>query len=218
MSTHVFEKELIALLQDHVKHPYAQYTEHGVHAYFIARLYNALPLNERYLTLPGQGRVCRVQKEYPTPKHLDKSRRQGWDVCLLRSPYQPSATADVQRPLFDRLDTEAIVEFGLNASHEHLVEDVRRLAHKDVRSDLRFIAHLMRASGPRAADRLSLRDCSVSDSRSKAFRMRDRILVALDASTETEGAAVTVFLCIPERNGAEIWKLTPGNEERLPLG
>jgi hypothetical protein len=174
-----------------------------------------LPLEDRYLNLRGHGKVCRIQKEYPTPRNLEKSRRQGWDICLLRSPAVPCETATAQRPLFDRLDTEAIVEFGLNAERKHLLEDVRRLAHKDVRADFRYAVHLMRVSGPQLAARLSLRDGSPSDAQTKAFSTRDWIVEELSRWKKANGVSVTVLLCFPARNGGWLWRLTPEGEESL---
>ena len=72
------EATLVEFCKEFVEHPYLCYTEHGLHALFFARLYAALPPDERYLEFAGK-RVSVVQKEYPTHHHLDRPRRQNWD-------------------------------------------------------------------------------------------------------------------------------------------
>ena len=66
------------------EHPYICYTEHGLHALFFSRLYDALPEDQRYFEWDGR-KVCAVQKEYATADNLGKSKRQHWDIAVLRN-------------------------------------------------------------------------------------------------------------------------------------
>jgi hypothetical protein len=68
-----------------VKNPYLCYTEHGLHALFYTKLYNALTPAERYTEWAAH-RVCVIQKEYPTARSLGKPRRQNWDIALIKTP------------------------------------------------------------------------------------------------------------------------------------
>ena len=68
-----------------VTHPYICYTEHGQHARFYSHLYGALPEKRRYVDWK-QKKVCSLQKEYPTAGALGKTRRQHWDIALIKSP------------------------------------------------------------------------------------------------------------------------------------
>jgi hypothetical protein len=213
MAEHVVDRVLEEFCCDYLMDPYTQYTEHGVHAYFFSKLYAALPAQDRYVELPAHGRICRIQKEYPTPGDLGKSRRQGWDICLLRTPASYSSTDD-SRPVFDRLDTEAIIEFGLNAGEPHLTEDVRRLAHEHVRADLRYVVHLIRTSGPSDSAKRSRRDASSEDKRTKAFRELQWIRDCL-GSPLVKRAGVTVFVVWANTNERHVRRLTSGEEHEL---
>jgi hypothetical protein len=128
-----------------VEHPYLCYTEHGQHALFYMRLYDALPPEQRYTTWQGR-RICVIQKEYPTAGDLSKSRRQHWDIAVLKTPPESLATACP----YDYLKLAAVVEFGLNARKKHLVEDLRRLCHADANLVQGFVVHLYRLSPPGA--------------------------------------------------------------------
>jgi len=127
---------------DFVKHPYTCYTEHGQHALFYSMLMNALPEHQRHITLNGN-KVCVLQKEYPTAANLDKSKRQHWDIAILKEPTSRSLTII---PDYDHLPLLAAIEFGMNEAKEHLEEDIRRLCHKESYVDHPFIVHLYRLS------------------------------------------------------------------------
>jgi hypothetical protein len=117
-----------------VNHPYLCYTEHGQHAMFYTRLYNLLPEEERYVSYQNQ-RVCILQKEYPTATNLGKSQRQHWDVSVLSTP----PTSQSRKEGYDYLPLLASIEFGLNATEEHLKDDIERLGHADANVTQWFI-------------------------------------------------------------------------------
>ena len=134
--------------------PYECYTEHGLHALFFSRLYDALPEDQRYLEWDGR-RVCAIQKEYATAHDLGKSRRQHWDIAVLRNP--PVTTG---MPPYDHFKLDAAVEFGLNEGRDHLLEDMRRLSHPSSNVGTGYAVHLYRIS-----EGLSERDMSPRSTR-----------------------------------------------------
>lgn len=138
----------------YVRDPYLCYTEHGLHALFYTMLYNALPDEHRFTTWDGK-KVCVVQKEYPTADNLGKSRRQNWDVSVIETP---PISLFSGRASFDYLKLAAVVEFGLNATEEHLAGDIERLCHPEANVERRFVIHLYRLSTPGA--KFSNRDSS----------------------------------------------------------
>lgn len=142
-----------------IEDPYLCYTEHGQHALFYTMLYNALPEERRYTTFRGK-RMCVIQKEYPTASNLGKSRRQHWDVSVIETP-PVSVAAGPQA--YDYLRLAAAVEFGMNASEEHLADDVERLSHPEANVGQGFAVHLYRLSEPGAL--FSKRDRSPNSAR-----------------------------------------------------
>jgi len=122
--------------------PYLCYTEHGLHALFYCRLYSNVPENERRIQWEGK-RVCIIQKEYPTAEDLDKSKRQHWDIAVLRSP--PKGIPN-RHPSYDYLILNSVIEFGMNASKVHLQEDIRRLSHQKSNARNKYVIHLYRIS------------------------------------------------------------------------
>lgn len=138
-----------------VESPYLAYTEHGVHALFYQRLLDAIPENRRYVDWLEQHTLV-VQKEYPTATNLGKSKRQHWDVSIIRNP--PKSLCE-GKDSFDYLRLEAAIEFGLNADEEHIQEDLRRLTHAQANLDSAFAVHLVRISGT-GESRFSGRDAS----------------------------------------------------------
>ncbi len=144
---------LIDFCLDFLKHPYLCYTEHGMHALFFTRLYGALAAEDRYSELLGQ-QFCVVQKEYPTAGNLGRSRRQHWDVSVIRRP----VVAPVRTSAFDYLPLAAVVEFGLNCDSNHLVDDIQRLSHPDSNVQNGFVVHLYRLSNSK--EKFSGRDLS----------------------------------------------------------
>ena len=71
--------------KDFVEHPYRCYTEHGLHALFYTKLYNALPEPALYRDVGGR-EMCVIQKEYPTHDSIGRSRRQHWDIAVIKTP------------------------------------------------------------------------------------------------------------------------------------
>lgn len=144
--------------------PYLCYTEHGLHARFYCLLYDALPMNQRYIEWEGK-RVCVIQKEYPTAGDLGKSRRQNWDISVIQSP--PSSQSG-KSPSYDYLTLDSVIEFGLNETQEHLQNDIDRLSHPDRNVSNAFIVHLYRISdgeserdmSPRSSQLLTLQEVS----------------------------------------------------------
>jgi hypothetical protein len=134
---------LIAFCKEFVEHPYLCYTEHGLHARFLQQLHDAFGANNllREDEFGGQ-RVGLLQKEYPTNRPFDRSRRQNWDAAVIRHPIVPIA---LSHP-YDHLPLAAVVEFGLNYGAGHLLSDLERLSHDDAQVDAPMIAHLYRLS------------------------------------------------------------------------
>jgi hypothetical protein len=143
-----------------VETPYLCYTEHGQHALFYTRLYNALPPSQRYTTWQNH-KVCVIQKEYPTAGLLDKTQRQHWDIAVIKTP--PESIASGRTAAYDYLRLAAVVEFGLNEGIKHLIDDIERLSHADANVDRGFVIHLHRLSQPGA--KMSERDWSTASKR-----------------------------------------------------
>lgn len=148
----IIRKTLISFCLNFIRNPYLCYTEHGQHALFYTMLYNALPEQQRYVIWQNQ-KVCVIQKEYPTSGNLGKSKRQHWDVAVVKAP--PMSHYD-SLGSYDFLKLGAVVEFGLNESEEHLRDDLARLCHKDSNIEQGFIVHLVRIS--ESETRFSRRD------------------------------------------------------------
>jgi hypothetical protein len=158
---------IIDFCLDFVRNPYLCYTEHGLHALFYTMLYNATPEEQRLI--PWENRkVCTFQKEYPTADTLGKPQRQHWDVAVVKSPPESSHSGPGS---YDYLKLYAVVEFGMNASMEHLKDDIERLSHVDSNVDHSFIVHLYRLS--QSGSLFSNRDWS---SKSKQILSPDDIL------------------------------------------
>lgn len=175
-----------------VKNPYLCYTEHGLHALFYTMLYNALPASQRYTTWPDH-KVCVVQKEYPTAGLLGKPQRQHWDVALIKTP--PESTASGMAAAYDYLRLAAVVEFGMNEGMDHLKDDIERLSHADANVDQGFAIHLYRLSKPGA--KFSDRDWSAASKR----------MVSKESTAKmTVGKPVEVFYGIYDSTG----KYAPG--------
>jgi hypothetical protein len=157
-------------------------------------LYNALPAEGRYTKCNGQ-ELCVLQKEYPTAHNLGRSRRQHWDISLIKTPANPPARPNA----LDYLQLAAVVEFGLNCSSRHLEDDIQRVCHPEANVDRRFIVHLYRLSS--VANKLSGRDwapeskivCS-KDSIQKVLRNRDvEVFYGLADATGTNPSGLWVI-------------------------
>lgn len=149
------KKAIIDFCIEFVNHPYLCYTEHGLHARFYNNLYNALPLDKRYIKWKGE-KICVIQKEYRMADACGKSQRQHWDISIIQSP--PSNKYSSSFP-FDYLTLDSAVEFGLNENKEHLIDDINRLCHPKSNVNNRFVVHLYRISG-RGDKKNSNRDLS----------------------------------------------------------
>lgn len=178
--TQILEETIVQFLKDFVKNPYDCYTEHGQHALFFAKLYNALPNEKLYHMMEvvsgHQIRVCTIQKEYPTKVDLGKKRRQNWDIAIIQPP-----GACVES--YDKLDLSAIVEFGMNEGLEHLVDDFLRVSHPEANADHRYIVHLYRLSA--ASDRISGRDWSVNARDIKQINDISKLLQKMSAGGDS---------------------------------
>ena len=150
-----------------IRNPYLCYTEHGLHALFYTMLFNALHPNQRYTTWNNQ-KVCVIQKEYPTAGKLGKPQRQHWDIAVINTP--PSSIITTKEYSFDYLSLLTVVEFGMNESEEHLVDDIERVCHKDANVEKGIIVHLYRLS--ESGYRFSNRDWS---SKSKLILSRNEV-------------------------------------------
>ncbi|TEU10727.1 MAG: hypothetical protein E3J21_25555 [Anaerolineales bacterium] len=187
-----------------VKNPYLCYTEHGLHALFYTKLYNALAPAERYAEWAGR-RVCVIQKEYPTARSLGKSRRQNWDIAVIKTP--PESLSGRQ-PSYDYLRLAAVVELGMNEAREHFEDDLSRLCHPGANLKNGFIIHLYRISGP-GVQKVSGRDWSPSST---------RILTYEQVAELVEGKAVEVLYALADNTDTHppgAWSITDGNIQRI---
>ncbi|MEK7396478.1 MAG: hypothetical protein AAB116_06035 [Candidatus Poribacteria bacterium] len=145
----IVEETIRTFCLEFLTHPYLCYTEHGLHALFYTRLYNALPPQQRYTVWNNQ-KLCVIQKEYPTAGLLDKPCRQHWDVAVIAT--HPQSMSNKQ-PTYDYLRLSAIIEFGLNEAKEHLQDDIMRVSHIEANTDKGYIVHLYRLSEPKLSGR-----------------------------------------------------------------
>ncbi len=158
--------------QDFLKNPYCARTEHGLHAQFFTQLYNALPEPERYFEWQNQI-ICKIQKEYPTATALGKPRRQNWDISVIKTPPEFFPGKELE---YDYFRLTAAIEFGMNATKEHLVEDIRRLNHEKSNEEKKYVVHIYRLS-----KRFSSRDWS---SKSKRILTLEEIEDCQDGDVE----------------------------------
>ena len=187
-----------AFCVEFVRYPYLCYTEHGQHAMFYTRLYNLLPEESRYMVWQNQA-ICILQKEYPTAANLGKPRRQHWDVAVL-SPRSPSWGKEVAG--YDYLPLLTSIEFGLNESQEHLVDDMDRLEHADANVEQGFIVHLYRLSD--AGLKFSGRDWSSNST---------RILTPEQVGDLTVGRSVEIYYGMADSTGkypSGVWYIKGG--------
>jgi hypothetical protein len=198
---------LIAFCKEFVARPYLCYTEHGLHALFFSRLYNAFPAENRYAECNGQ-QVCVVQKEYPTAHNLGKSRRQHWDISVIKAPVVPA-----KRPnAFDYLPLAAVVEFGLNCPSDHLEDDIMRLCHPEANVDHRFVVHLYRLSP--IANKVSGRDWApesniLCSKDSVKLALRDRPVEVFYGVVDSSGTTPPGIWLITGRGIEVVAKLVP---------
>lgn len=191
----VTRRALLHFCTEFISRPYLCYTEHGMHALFFSRLYNFLPPEDRYTAFNGL-EICVLQKEYPTAHNLGKSKRQHWDISLIKTP----VIAPARPNPFDYLPLSAVVEFGLNCSYGHLEDDIARLCHPESNVDNRFAVHLHRLSG--GANKVSGRDWAPESS---ILCSRDSIQTCL------KNRPVQVLYGVVDATGANesgLWAIT----------
>ena len=185
-----------------MEHPYLCYTEHGQHALFYTRLFNALPSEQRHTTWQGQ-KICVIQKEYPTAGNLGKPRRQHWDIAVLKTPPESLMTESA----YDYLELAAVIEFGMNARKKHLVEDLRRLCRTDANLSQGFIVHLYRLSKPGAL--FSKRDWTAGSK---------RILSPQEVAELAADTPIEVYYALAdstERYTPGVWRIQNGTVTAL---
>ena len=159
--------ELISFCREFVSEPYLAYAEHGVHA----RFYHRLSLAFEARSMPRTGgynglAVDLIQKEYRAAGDLGRSRCASWDICVLASPLRSVGSGIIGTAGYDRLSIDSIVEFGLNATVDHLRDDIERLDHPGCEAEGKFIVHLQRLSdgtsrrdlSPRSVNRVDAED------------------------------------------------------------
>ena len=197
----IIRQEVEDFCTSFVENPYLSYTEHGQHALFFHRLLGAIPEERRYDCWCGQ-KVCVVQKEYPTAGKLGKSRRQHWDIAILKTP----AASNWEGPdSYDYLDLEAVVEFGMNADIDHLRDDIERVSHQDRNADTGFVIHLHRLSTPGA--QFSGRDQSPSSK---------KIVSVDDISPLIAGECMNVYYGMADLTGCHksgLWLIDSDGEK-----
>jgi hypothetical protein len=202
MPLEVTRSTLLDFCKEFISRPYLCYTEHGLHALFFSRLYNVLPQDSRYTTCNGQ-ELCVLQKEYPTAHNLGKSRRQHWDISLIKTPVVPPARPNA----FDYLPLAAVAEFGLNCPSDHLEDDITRLCHPEANVDRRFVVHLYRLSG--IANKVSGRDWAPE---SNILCSKESVQVVL------RNRPVEVFYGVVDETGANtsgLWLITGRGIEKV---
>lgn len=193
--------------REFVSNPYLCYTEHGLHALFYTRLFSAIPDKARYIEYRDH-KVCVVQKEYPTAGRLVRSRRQHWDIALVKAPPVPKPEL---KPSYDYLRLSAVAEFGLNATLKHLEKDRDRITDTDANLERGFLFHFFRLSDGKSP--VSGRDMSP---KSKHFVSAESVLE--NAKERVNGWPVTLFLAIadqtkPHSNAA--WCITADDTRKL---
>jgi hypothetical protein len=200
----IVREQIEAFCVEFVAKPYLCYTEHGLHALFFTRLYNALPEDGRYGDCDGET-ICLVQKEYPTATNLGRPKRQHWDVALIKDFKGRLESMPPAGPgSYDRLRLAAAVEFGLNEPLAHLRGDIARLSHDKANVDQGFAVHLYRLSEP--GNLFSRRDWSASSGRVKTPQEID------DALPDNP---VEVYYALPDRcckdeHKPGVWRISGG--------
>jgi hypothetical protein len=197
---------IIGFCLDFVRNPYLCYTEHGLHALFYTMLYNATPEKQRFITWENQ-KVCSFQKEYPTAGDLGKPQRQHWDVAVVKSPPESSCSGP---GCYDYLKLYAVIEFGMNASSEHLTDDIERLCHRGSNLEHGFIVHLYRLS--QSGSLFSNRDWS---SKSKQILSPDDILEL------PRRGSLEIFYGMSDSTGeykSGVWRINGMDKEWIEIG
>ena len=197
------EKTLVEFCKEFVANPYLQYTEHGLHALFFARLYNAIQVECRYFEFLER-KVCVVQKEYPTHHDLGSSRRQNWDISVITTPV---VMPDHKHP-YDHLPLAAVVEFSMNYDEKHITSDIKRLSHESSNVGLRLVAHLYRLG---LKKRISSRVRSTDS---------DKIYSKEDIQALLNSSKVVAYYGLSDESGKRpngLWRLTGDEIRPIPI-
>jgi hypothetical protein len=198
-----FRRVVEDFCREFVIDPYLCYTEHGQHALFFAQLYAMLAPEDRYTVWQGH-RLCVLQKEYPTATALGKSKRQHWDVALIKTP--PSSISPAAAS-YDYLRLLAAVEFAMNATPDHLKDDIRRLCHPEANTDHPFVVHFYRLSP--SDSRVSGRDWSPD---------ANTLLAREDVASLVSGSGVEVYYGVSDSTGTNesgLWRIGRDGVARL---
>ena len=197
---------------DSVKHPYLCYTEHRLHALLFTQLYNALPDDQRYELWDGH-EVCLIQKEYLTAHDLDKSKRQHWDLAVIKTP--PESLPEGDHPAYDSLRLAAAIEAGLNEPAAHLREDIRRLSHEKANLEQGLVLHLYRLAEP--GKRVSGRDWSYNSPRIVTVEQAKEILEEQAAKAAGDQEVEILYAVAGEAGKHErgVWLIRRGETTRL---
>lgn len=196
--TDIVRRTIIQFCAEFIENPYLCYTEHGQHALFYTKVYNALPPEQRHTTWQGH-KVCVVQKEYPTAGDLGKPHRQHWDIAVIKAP---AKSIPIECSGYDYLKLAAVVEFGMNEPAEHLKHDIERLCHPEANLIQGFIVHLYRLSKPGAL--FSNRDWSSNST---------RILTLEDLAELSTGKTVEIYYGMAGSTGEHklgVWRIQRG--------
>lgn len=199
----IIHQTLAAFCIEFVNHPYLCYTEHGQHALFYSMLHAALPEELRYVTWQQQ-KVCIVQKEYPTAANLGKPQRQHWDVAVLSLPL--TSQVDGARS-YDYFKLLAAIEFGMNETKEHFVDDIERLAHPNANIMKGVVVHFYRLSS--APQKFSGRDWSPKSARILTFNQVKELSI---------GKSIEVFYGMADSTGkyeSGAWHIKGGQIEKI---
>jgi len=182
--------------QEFIQNPYICYTEHGLHAFFYSLLLQAVPESQRFLFWENQ-KICIIQKEYPTAGKLGKSQRQHWDIAVLKSPAESIRSGPGS---YDYLKLNAVIEFGMNESEEHLKDDINRLCDEGSNIQHRFIVHLYRLSP--AGHKFSGRDWTSTS---------QRISTLESVTAISQGRPVEIFYALSDSSEefqSGLWRIT----------
>jgi len=187
-----------------IEEPYLCYTEHGLHARFLTKLYNDLPAKQRYFEWEEK-QVSVIQKEYPTTTDLGRSKRSHWDISLIKKPFEITLP---EKPMqYDFFRLLAAVEFGMNPPIKHLRNDIDRLCHPQANVENPFLVHLYRLTDP-----------GQQNSRRDLANTSPQIISKETAARLTKNYPVEIFYGIyDDANPAECgaWRLHDGKIEEL---
>ncbi len=94
---------------------------------------------------------------------------------------------------YDSLVLESVVEFGMNESRDHLVDDIQRLNRAGTTVEKKFIVHLYRLSRDQKGRLASNRDWSPTSK---------RILNREDVSSALRGSDIDLYYAMYDGTGS----------------